>query len=122
MPQYVLVNRRSGLFTSQAKIASRATVQTTLGLLSSAKVLADHRPEDPTARHVMLLDADAAQVASIQAQLPPDSILEPAVRRSLHRHVPIELRPTVPFEVTARLKTVPYKVTITAGGRPLAGI
>jgi subtilisin len=122
MPQYVLVNRRSGLFTSQAKIASRASVQMTMSMLKNADVLADHRPEDPTARHVMLLDADAAQVASIQSKLPPDSILEPAVRRSLHRHVPIELRPTVPFAVTTRAKAAPYKVTITAGGRPLAGI
>ena len=67
MPEYVLVNRRSGLFTNQAKIASRASVQMTMGLLSSASVLADHRREDPEARHVMLLDADAAQVASIRA-------------------------------------------------------
>ena len=123
MPEYVLVNRRSGLFTNQAKIASRASVQMTMGLLSSANVLADHRPEDPEARHVMLIDADAAQVASIRSQLPPDSILEPAVRRNLHRRIPIELRPTAPLEVTAaRGTTTPYKVTITAGGRPLVGV
>lgn len=122
MPQYVLVNRRSGLFSSQAKIASRASVQMTMSMLKNADVLADHRPDDPTARHVMLLDADAAQVASIQSKLPPDSILEPAVRHSLHRRVPVELRPTVPFEVTARAKAAPYKVTITAGGKPLADI
>ena len=122
MPEYVLVNRRSGLFTAQAKIASRASVQATLGMLKSASVLADHSPADPVARQVMLLDADPAQIASMRQQLPPDSILEPAVRRCLHNRVPIELRAAVPLEVTAKSKAAPYKVTITAGGRPLAGI
>jgi hypothetical protein len=96
MPQYVLVNRRSGMYTSSAKIASRATVPATLGLLTSARIVADYQPADPLARQVVLLDADAAQVASIRATLPPDSILEPAVRRNLHRRIPIELRPAMP--------------------------
>lgn len=122
MPQYVLINRRSGLFTEPAKIASRASVQTTLGMLSSARILADHQPEDPAARHVVLLNADAAQISAVRDQLPADSILEPAVRRCLHRHVPVELKAAVPLEVTHAAKTAPYKVTITAGGRPLAGI
>ena len=122
MPQYVLANRRSGLFTSQAKIASRASVQATLGLLRGATVLADHRPEDPFARHVILLEADAAQVASMRAQLPPDSILEPAVRRRLHRRVPIELSQAVPHVAAKRARATPYVVTITAGGDPLSGI
>lgn len=42
MPQYVLVNRRSGMFTNNEKAASRATVSATLGLLTSARILADH--------------------------------------------------------------------------------
>lgn len=96
MAQYVLVNRRGGMFTSEAKVASRATVQATLGLLTSARIVADHNPVDPLARQVVLLDADAGQVAALRATLPPDSILEPAVRRNLHRRVPIELRPAMP--------------------------
>ena len=67
MPQYVLVNRRSGMYTNTAKIASRATVTATLGMLPSATILADHQPADPLARQVVLLDADAAQVAAIKA-------------------------------------------------------
>jgi subtilisin family serine protease len=122
MPQYVLVNRRSGKFTASAKIASRATVQTTLGMLPSAKILADHRPADPFARHVVLLEADAEHVAAIRAELPADSILEPAIRRSLHRRIPIELRPAIPHTASAALKTTPYTVTITGGGKPLPEI
>ena len=53
-----------------------------------AKMLSDKRPEDPTPRHVVLPDAD--QVASIRVKPPPDSILEPAVRRGLHARIPIE--------------------------------
>ena len=55
MPQYVLVNRRSGMFTNSAKTASRATVSSTLGMLTSARVVADHQPNDPLARQVVLL-------------------------------------------------------------------
>src|SRR5260370_37488375 len=85
MPQYVLVNRRSGMFTKSAKISSRATVPATLGLLTSAKIVADNQPADPLARQVVLLDADPGQVAALQSTLPADYILEPAVRRNLHR-------------------------------------
>jgi hypothetical protein len=78
----------------------RASVSATLGLLTSARVVADDQPADPLARRVVLLDADAGQVASLHASLPADSILEPAVRRYLHRLVSIELRPAVPHVVT----------------------
>jgi subtilisin family serine protease len=122
MPQYVLVNRRSGMFTNNAKIASRATVTATLGLLTSARIVADHQPADPLARQVVLLDADAGQIAALRATLPADSILEPVVRRNLHRRVPIELRPIIPHAVTARAGAINYKLTITAGGKPLQNI
>jgi subtilisin family serine protease len=122
MPQYVLVNRRSGMFTASAKIASRATVQTALGMLTSARVINDHKPEDPTARQVVLLDASAEQVAAMRAELPADAILEPAVRRFLHTRVPIELRPAIPHTTAAKAKVTRYHVTITGGGAPLAGI
>lgn len=122
MPQYVLVNRRSGMFTNNAKIASRATVTATLGLLTSARIVADHQPTDPLARQVVLLDADPGQVAALRATLPPDSILEPAVRRNLHLHTPIELRPTMPHAVTAKASATAYKVTVTGGGKPLGNI
>ncbi|HUK24865.1 MAG TPA: S8 family serine peptidase [Terriglobales bacterium] len=124
MPQYVLVNRRSGMFTSTAKIASRASVQATLGMLTSARIVADHQPEDPLARQVVLLDADPAQVAAMRATLPADSILEPAVRRNLHRRIPIELQPAMPHAMTALTLrgASSYKVTINAAGKPLGNI
>jgi subtilisin len=124
MPEYVLVNRRSGLFTRQAKIASRATVQTTLGMLKDARIVADHRPADPLARHVVLLDANATEIANIRSQIPPDSILEPAVRRHLHRRIPIELQPAMPLSMTtsARAKSTSFKVTVKGDNKALAHI
>ncbi len=123
MPQYVLINRRSGKFTSQAKIASRATVQATLGMLPNARILADNQPADPLARQVVLLEADAAHVAAMRANLPPDSIFEPAIRRNLHRpRVPIELRSTIPLNVSTKAKGARYNLTITGGGKPMPGI
>lgn len=122
MPQYVLVNRRSGMFTNDEKIASRATVSATLGLLTSARIVADHRPADPLARHVVLLDADPEQVAALRATMPVDSILEPAVRRNLHHRVPIELGTTMPHAATTKGGATNYKLTVIAGGKPLGKI
>jgi len=122
MPQYVLVNRRSGLFNETAKLASRASVAETMSLLTSARVVADHKPPDPSARQVVLLDADADQVAALRATLDADSILEPVVRRNLHLLTPIELRPAVPYTATAAMvaRAGKYTVRVTAGGKPLA--
>jgi subtilisin family serine protease len=124
MPQYVLVNRRSGKFTDEAKVASRASVSATLGMLSTAQIVAEHTPADPLARQVVVINADAAQVASVRATLPTDSILEPVVRRRLHVREPIELRPSVPIAATAAAvpSATSYKVTVTAGGKPLANV
>jgi subtilisin len=125
MPEYVLVNRRAGMFTDGSKIASRATVHATLGMLTSANIVADHQPVDPLARQVVLLNADAAQVASIRANMSADSILEPAIRRNLHLEIPIELQPTVPHTasaVTANLPGTQYAITVHGAGAPLPNI
>src|SRR5207248_1630337 len=98
MTQYVLMNRRAGKFTTEAKTASRAAVATTVARLSgSSRVVADRDPADETARRVVVLDADAAQVARLRSTLPPDAILEPLVRRKLHRRTPIELAAASPM-------------------------
>jgi hypothetical protein len=122
MPHYVLVNRRSGLYTDHAKIASRATVQATLGLLSNAKIIAEQKPADPLAREVVLLDADPARVAAIRATLPADAILEPMLRRNLHRCIPIELRSAIPLDVKAKVGPTNYKLTIRGGRKALGNI
>jgi len=67
MGQHVLVNRRCGIYTNSGKIASRATVETTLSLVKGAKVVTDHQPEDQSARQVVLLDADSNEVAAIRS-------------------------------------------------------
>jgi subtilisin len=101
---------------------SRATVQTTLNMLTSAQIIADQSPVDPLARHVSVIEADSDEVAAIRDQLPAEAVIEPVVRRDLHRRfVPIELQaaiPHVPGGVAAG--SSPYQVTITAGGAALA--
>ena len=93
MPRYVLVNRRAGKFTAEQKHASRAAVAMTLARFQgSSRIVSDKDPADELARRVVVFDADASRVASIQASLPPDAVLEPLIRRSLHFKMPIELR------------------------------
>src|SRR5229473_2419831 len=123
MPRYVLVNRRAGMFTNDAKLASRAAVATSLGLLRNIRVVEDRDPKDEFARRVVLLDADAADIAAIHAKLPPDAVLEPAVQRHLHHRMPIELRPTLPFATsTAAARRSAYEVIVTGNGKPLSSI
>jgi subtilisin len=123
MAKYVLVNRRSGLFDDDKKIASRASVQTTLRLLGTAHVVADHNPSDPLARQVALIEANPADIATLRNQLPDDAILEPAVRRGLHRQrVPIELKDTIPLVTAKAAVSALYQVKITGGGASLADI
>jgi hypothetical protein len=116
MPQYVLVNRRSGMFTNNAKIASRDTVSATLGLLTSARIVANHQPADPLARRVVLLDADEGQIAALRATLPADSILELAIRRNLHHRVPLELKPVIPHAVTTLSHSTSGNTTLGSSG------
>jgi len=119
MAQYVVVNRRSGLFTDGAKIASRATVQTTIDLLSSANLLADHGPADPLARRVSVIEADEGEVAAVREELPAEAIVEPVMRRDLHRLVPTELQVAIPAAPPTPGTGSPYEVTIIGAGAAL---
>jgi len=124
MTRYVLVNRRAGKFTPQAKEASRAAVATTLARLAgSSRVVSDKDPRDELARRVVVFEADAREIARVRSTLPVDAILEPLVRRSLHRRSPIELSAASPLNGTAIGGAAStYKVTIKGGGHALAGI
>ena len=124
MPRYVLINRRAGKFTTEEKHASRAAVATALAHFDgSAKIVADKDPEDSLARRVVIFDVDASTVANLQKSLGPEAILEPLIRRSLHRRVPVGWKPALPMAVpAAAIAGSSYRVTITGAGQPLASI
>lgn len=122
MPRYVLINRRAGKFTAEEKHASRAAVAHTLARLEgNVKVIADKNPKDDLARRVVVMDADASQVAELQKSLDPNAILEPLIRRSLHRRTPPGFG-GLPMSAIAQSAGSPYQVTVTGGGAPLVGI
>jgi subtilisin len=124
MARYVLVNRRAGLFSPEAKIASRASVATTLGSMPNAKIVSDHQPEDPLARRVVIFDAEPADLAKMLPTLPHSSVVEPLMRRRLHPRIrPGLMRDSIPLEVkVSRVSKSQYSVKFTAGGKPLDGI
>lgn len=125
MPRYVLVNRRAGKFTAEQKHASRAAVAMTLASFQgSLRIVSDKDPADELARRVVVLDADASRVANMQASLPPDAVLEPLIRRSLHFRRPVEWRHALSLTAASAQVTASsvYRVTITGAGKPLSGI
>jgi len=100
MAQFVLVNRRAGLFTDATKQASRA---------------------DPLARRVVVFEADPGHVAEIRAGLSPNAIIEPLVYRRLHGVDPAFLRGAARLDAKV-LKggKSRFTISITAGGKPLS--
>lgn len=123
MAQYVLVNRRAGMFTAEQKTASRASVAAALTLVPDSTIVRDYAPEDPLARRVVVLDLSEAEHHDLASKIGPDSILEPLIRRHLHIHRPIEFRDSVVSASSAR-RALPnsYDTTITAAGAPLSGV
>jgi subtilisin family serine protease len=122
MAQYVLVNRRSGLFTTEAKLASRASIASAMALVPQRAVVDDHAPSDKLARRVVVLELDDTEATNLASRLSADSVLEPLIHRKLHYRRPSELRNAVPLQARTTGITGQYQVTITGNGTPLADI
>jgi len=122
MAQYVLVNRRAGMFTPDAKIASRASVASAVALIPSAAVISDHAPEDELARRVVVLELDDPAATKLKSELTADAMLEPLIRRKLHHRRPAELRDATPMQPRAGAGGTKYSVTISGSGAPLGDI
>lgn len=119
MAQYVLVNRRAGKFTKEAKTASRASIAGVMAFASPGAVLQDSSPKDETARRVVVLDLDDAAAQKLAAETSEDAILEPLVRRKLHHRCPRELEGAVPLQTVLASVAGSYTVRVTGDGAPL---
>jgi subtilisin len=119
MAQYVLVNRRAGKFTKEAKTASRASIASAMAFVSPGEVLQDSSPKDETARRVVVLDLDDAAAQKLAAETSEDAILEPLVRRKLHHRFPRELEGAVPLQTVLASVAGSYTVRVTGDRAPL---
>ncbi len=122
MTRYVLVNRLSGKRSGRERRATQAAVSDVLAGLTGAKVISAHRPSDDRHRHVIVFEADPAEVRARRARLPPDVIIEEVMRRRV-RALPsiVELETaenSEPLKVKAARQT--YRLAVTGGGKPLA--
>jgi subtilisin len=125
MAKYVMINRRAGKFTEEAKLASRASIASAMSLVSSKDILEDRSPKDKLARRVVVLDLDEAGATRLASQISSDVALEPLVRRQLHYHRPAEVRDATPLapRIAAAVNAAgQYQVSITAGGASLGNI
>jgi subtilisin len=84
-----MTNRRAGKFRDGEKIASRAAVGKALAAIAGgASILSDTNPEDPTARRVLVFDAEPTDVRVISPS--PDVLLEPEILHWTHSFRPAE--------------------------------
>jgi len=125
MTKYVLVNRRAGMFTNEAKLSSRASIASAMSLVASDEIVHDRMPSDKLARRVVVLDLDEAAATNLASRISSDVVMEPLVRRQLHYHRPSEVRdatPLAPRAAAAVNAAGQYQTSITAGGAPLGDI
>ena len=122
MAQYVLVNRRAGMFTPEAKMASRASIASAVAMVPNAAILDDRAPTDELARRVVVLELDDHAATKLTGELTQDAMLEPLVRRTLHHRRPAELRDATPLQARSLADSTSYEVTVAGGGAPLGDI
>jgi|SRR5580700_7334197 hypothetical protein len=80
MARYVMANRRAGMFRDVDKKASRSAVDGMMSRVANNTLMIDDTaPSDPLARRVVVFEAEPATALSMQAQLPPDVLLEASI-------------------------------------------
>jgi subtilisin len=121
MARYVLINRLSGKRTTQSRRATQTAVSDALAQLPGAKILSQHRPGNDRHRHVIVLEANPAEVRARRAKLPADVILEEIMHRKVRAAPPILGLETAensePLAVKGARKS--YRLTVTGDGEPL---
>jgi subtilisin len=122
MPKYVMANRRAGMFTSQEKASAQKAVGDSFARLFTAttQVLQDSAPQQPTARRVIVFEADADEAAAKQKELPPEVILEPAIPHYLDLRRPADFLRRPGTRVTTGLAGSGQALSVTVRGNGAA--
>ena len=128
MVRYIMSNRRAGQFRESDKRASRGALSATLQALpSDARVVRDNDPDDVSARHTVLFEAEPREIAALRASTPDSVIIEPEI---VHHHLtcpPADFLATEPARLEALEGRAPLgrtrrlRMRLTGAGEPLAG-
>jgi subtilisin family serine protease len=126
MARFILANLRAGKFAQAAKIASQAAVGRALGgsFVENADVLADNQPVDATARRVVVLDMDPAEVAAKQQQLPSEVVIEPEILHYPRVYRPMDFQgidDAILFAPALFGRPAALKVKVRGKNKPLVG-
>jgi hypothetical protein len=130
--RYVLANRRAGKYGREAQMSSRAAVATALGVLTNTKVLADQNPDkDPTARRIVVFDAEPGEVEAKRIHFSTNIIVEPEIKyylvSDLFTHTLLsDFLPPDRFIATPAPSGSPFQITVASpppgSGQPLSGV
>lgn len=87
MTKYIIANRRAGKFGEMQKKAARASVEAAFAtILSGVDVIGDNKPDDETARRVLVVQTDPATIAAMPKD--PDVLVEPEILHYSDTHRP----------------------------------
>jgi subtilisin family serine protease len=126
MARYVMANRRAGKFTTDEKLASRASMATVLGgsFMAGASIIQENQPKRETARQGALFEAEPAEMTVKMSSLPDDVIVEPEILHYTEVSRPMDFL-GVPREILDAPvvfgETQKFKVTVRGGNDPLYG-
>jgi hypothetical protein len=81
MARYVMANRRSGKFSVEEKIASRASISQVMSgsFLSGASIIRTNTPKHEIDRQLVLFEAEPTEMEAKIKTLPTDVIVEPEI-------------------------------------------
>src|SRR4051812_29451787 len=123
MARFVLSNRRAGKFHESQKEASRQAMGTVLQNLQTKSIIHDNDPADLRARRVVVFEANPAEIAATQVNLPPDALLEPEILHFPELHLPADfagLFRALPVPLAPGVNPLMLRIRIQGNGQPLA--
>jgi len=93
MARYIMANRRAGLFSTDAKLRSRAALDVSYAMefAATSNLVNEFSGRSETSRRTLVLDIDPAEVAAKKKQLPPQVMIEPEILHYTESALPLDL-------------------------------
>jgi len=119
MTRYIIANRRAGRTSGPDIAASRHAVTVAMSSIT-APIIAQQLPEDPSGRHIVIVDAEnTAEIEQRIREAPPNLIIEPEILHYPLSPPPRDLRRAKVAGPSLMAAGASITLNVTGGGAPL---